>query len=368
MKAFFVFFPYLVLFLALLTFVRLVSERPFVRMAWAAVLFACASKFLVFEALGGDAFTPELPERLIWFLNWAYSGLMVLAVLSTVAWLVGIRGGCMLLVAALSWGVAAVGVYNGLKIPEVKEVVLAYDDLPDELDGYRIVQISDLHVSAAARRWRTKAIVERTNDIGADLVVCTGDIVDGSPERQGPDVEPLGELEAQDGVYFITGNHELYHDFPSWRRLYDSWGLTFVEDRCVFPHKGLALAGLSESSYIFSNEGCISNADSLFSDATNGEFRVLLQHRPSAARANFDVSKCDLQLSGHTHGGVMPLLDKLVAKHNKGFCRGVYPLGDSGLLHVSPGTGQWAGFPVRFFNDPEITVIRLVRRSKVPKS
>ena len=60
MKAFFVFFPYLVLFLALLTFVRLVSERPFVRMAWAVVLFACASKFLVFEALGGDAFTPEI--------------------------------------------------------------------------------------------------------------------------------------------------------------------------------------------------------------------------------------------------------------------------------------------------------------------
>ena len=361
MRTFFIFFPYLVLALAFLSFVRRVSERPFARMFWLAVLFFCASKFLVFQVFGGDAFTPELPERLLWALNWAYSGLMVLAALSVVAWLAGIRGGFLLAVAALSWGIAAVGVYNGVKVPEVKEIALAYDGLPASLDGYRIVHISDLHVSAAATGWRTKAIVERVNDLAADLVVCTGDVVDGTPERQGVDVAPLAGLEAADGVYFITGNHELYHDFPAWKPLYDGWNIRFLDDECVFPRKGLALAGLAEPPY-----GCFlmgqSKAAGLFEAATNGEFRVLLQHRPGAARANHAASKCDLQLSGHTHGGVMPILGRLVARHNNGYCRGLYTLGESGFLHVSPGTGQWAGFPVRFFNDPEITVIRLLRR------
>ncbi|MCR5751495.1 MAG: metallophosphoesterase [Kiritimatiellae bacterium] len=362
MKTFFVLFPYLVLFLAMLTFVRLVSDRLRTRLAWALVLTAFASKFLVFEVFGGDTFTPQLPERLLWAINWAYSGFMILAVLSTLAWLARLRGRAMLLVAVVSWSVAAVGVYNGVKAPEVKEFSLPSPGLPEELDGYRIALISDLHVSAAATRWRTQAVVDRVNAAGADLVVCTGDIVDGSPERQGSNVEPLRELSAPDGVYFITGNHELYHDYPSWKSLYDKWGLVFLDDACVFPRKGLALAGLGELSYIFSLEGPVNVAAKVFAPATNGEFRVLLQHRPGAARANAAAAKCNLQLSGHTHGGVMPLLDKIVAEHNNGFCRGVYDLGGASRLFVSPGTGQWAGFPVRFFNDPEITVIRLTRQ------
>ena len=102
MKTFFVLFPYLVLFLAMLTFVRLVSDRLRTRLAWALVLTAFASKFLVFEVFGGDTFTPQLPERLLWAINWAYSGFMILAVLSTLAWLARLRGRAMLLVASLA--------------------------------------------------------------------------------------------------------------------------------------------------------------------------------------------------------------------------------------------------------------------------
>ena len=97
-----------------------------------------------------------------------------------------------------------------------------------------------------------------------------------------------------------------------------------------------------------------------FAAATNGEIRVLLEHKPKYADENFARHGVRLQLSGHTHGGIAPGLDRIVALFNAGYVRGVYAL-PGGFLHVSPGVGQWAGFPLRFANPPEISVIVLRR-------
>ena len=88
------------------------------------------------------------------------------------------------LLPALAWALAAWGVWNGVKIPKVREVEIQCPGLPASLDGYRIVQVADIHVSAAAPRWRTEAIVALANSVDADLAVCTGDIVDGAPRRR----------------------------------------------------------------------------------------------------------------------------------------------------------------------------------------
>ena len=228
------------------------------------------------------------------------------------------------------------------------------------------MQVADIHVSAAAPRWRTEAIVALANAADADLAVCTGDIVDGTVHRRRRDVEPLKELKARDGVWFVTGNHEFYGDWDEWSALFDKWGIRFLRNECVFPREGLALGGVDDDAiFRWRAQATAPDVAQAFASATNGEFRVLLQHKPKEARANV-FSGVRLQLSGHTHGGVMPLLNILVYSANDGFVRGEYRIsadgagsGQEGCLYVSPGCGQWAGFPVRFFDDPEISVLVL---------
>ena len=331
----------------------------------AAFLLLCCSKFLCYMAFGGDAFNPELPQWLIWTWNWLYSGAMILFVVSLVQFLVPrrVRG---VLLPVLAWSLSAWGVWSGVKIPVVREVEISCPGLPASLDGYRIVQIADIHASAAAPRWRTEAIVELANAAEADLAVCTGDIVDGSPRRRRRDVEPLKDLKAKDGVWFVTGNHEFYGDWDAWSGIFAKWGIRFLRNECVFPREGLALGGVDDmASRLWRSKSAYPDVGAAFASATNGEFRVLLQHRPKEALANALLG-VGLQLSGHTHGGVMPLMNRLVGMANDGFVRGVYELPSGGAasesrgrLFVSPGCGQWAGFPIRFLDDPEITVLVL---------
>ena len=374
-RALFVCLPFAAFGLLLLLFVlptcRTMRLRP--RLAVAAVFLVCCSKFLFFKVVGGDEFNPELPQWVIWAYGWLYSGAMLSLPLSLLFFFLPRRVKLFAL-PAVAWTVSALGVWNGVKAPPVREVELECPGLPPELDGYRILQLADIHVSSSARRWRTEAIVAKANAANADLVVCTGDIVDGPPETRWRDVEPLRDLKAKDGVFFVTGNHEFYGDWYGWSALYRKWGFRFLRDECVFPRAGLALGGMDDE--VGSRFASLPPDDDdrafvvgrLFSSATNGAFRVLLQHRPGAARRNALAGGVGLQLSGHTHGGVAPPLRPLVAAANGGFVRGAYslssppPAGHDGLLYVSPGCGQWAGFPVRLFNDSEISLLVLRRR------
>lgn len=330
---------------------------------WAMVILACCSKFACYRMLGGDAFNPDLPWPVMWIWNWAYSGAMIFLVLTLACYFVRARAKLFVL-PVLAWGLAAWGIWNGLRVPEVVETELGFADLPAELDGYRILQLSDLHVSSSVRRWRTESVVARANAAQADLIVITGDIADGEPEKLWRDVEPLRDLRAKDGVYCVTGNHERYGPWDRWRACYARLGLRFLENECVFPHAGLALGGFPDGGRFPQGGG--REWWRTFAAATNGEFRVLLEHQPSGVVLN--VRECDirLQLSGHTHGGVMPGLSRLVAMYNYGYVRGLYPAPGRAdgvrYLYVSPGTGQWAGFPMRFFNDSEITLFVLRRK------
>lgn len=343
---------------------------------WAMVFLVCAAKFSCFEAFGGNAFAPELPEKVIWIWNWAYSGMCILLAISLTAllfrfilsryvpferwrnvWIVGLP--------VLAWTVAAVGVYNGYRVPELKEVEIEYENLPDGLDGYRIVHISDIHASSASRRWRTEKIVELVNSVNPDLICVTGDLSDGYSIKRRMDLEPIRNLEARDGVYFSTGNHEYYFDSPNWRMTFSTWGLRFLDNRSVFPRADLVIGGVNDPECERVRDFKPDPAN-VFAAAANGEFRILLQHRPAPdySRIHGDDYEygADLQLSGHTHGGVMPGINWLVSAANSGMVKGLYRKDDGSAVYVSPGAGQWAGFPVRLFNDSEITVITLRKK------
>lgn len=360
---FFTYFPYFIFAITMMTFVLRLKIGRRGKIIWAAVLLVCCSKFLCFQHFGASAFTPDLPVPLIWAWNWAYSGAVILCTLSILLFFRFPHRGKVLAFAA--WGFSTWGVYNGIRLPIVREIELTYPDLPAALDGYRIAQLSDLHCSSAARRWRTQATVDIVNATKPDLIVLTGDYVDGTPDLLHDDLAPIADLKAPDGVWAVTGNHDHFRHHRGWWQWYARWGIRFLANECVFPRKELALGGVNDflvarpRGYQPLGAAC-PDIEETFAAATNGEFRVLLQHQPRQAHANIEAHGVRLQLSGHTHGGIMPGFDIIVARHNSGFTRGLYEY-PHGRCYVNPGSGQWAGFPIRFFNPSEITVITLRR-------
>src|SRR5206468_2418432 len=107
-------------------------------------------------------------------------------------------------------GLAALAFVNTRRRVPVKRVELTLENWPQALDGYRIVQLSDVHVSPSTDPAWTRDLVARANAEKPDLLALTGDLVDGTPAQLAPGMQPFAELHAKDGVYFVTGNHEYY--------------------------------------------------------------------------------------------------------------------------------------------------------------
>ena len=265
--------PYAFALTAMLLFVLPCRLKVRVQAIWAMVLLFCASKFLCFAQFGGDAFAPELPEKFIWFWNWAYSGMCILLVLCLPGLLIRNRRVRVWVVPLMAWALALWGVANGLKVPDVREETVFFPNLPVSLEGYRVLQLSDLHVSSAARRWRTQAIVEKANAAEADLICLTGDYVDGMPSHQTRNLEPLKELKAKDGVVAVTGEHEFYFDFDRYQAMYRSWGIPVLNGDCLSPRAGLAVGGVGDPVGL-SYGVPLPTYETTFATATNGEFRL----------------------------------------------------------------------------------------------
>ena len=338
------------------------------------VLLLCSLKFTWFALFGGHIFLPELPVGVIYALSVCYDFVLVLTVLGVV-WAVGrwvvrrARGarptggpdlsrrrmvaGALACVAA---GTGAKAVHNGFRLPDIVEVTLEFPDLPSAFDGYRVAHLSDLHVSAAARADRTTGVVRLVNAQSPDLIAITGDLVDGTASRRLDDVAPLGKLRAADGVVGCTGNHEYFSGWGTWRVIFRSLGIRILENERVVVRRGeesLAIIGINDPA---SHDSDIRIASDMVPD---GAFRILLAHRPTHL-AEHAACGVRLQLSGHTHGGAVIGLDRLVARANEGHVRGLY--NEQGVsLYVNSGTGQWAGFPTRLGVSPEITIITLRR-------
>lgn len=347
------------------------------RRAWWIVVAALAlafSKFAVFALVGGDAFTPDLPAPVIWLLGWLYGAAMIFTVFAGIAWAadlvplalrrpvsVAFRRRRAAVLAAAAVAISFYGVFEGVRTPPVRRIEVAWSELPAAFDGYRIVHLSDLHCSSAARRPRFEAIAARVNALEPDLVAITGDFVDGRPADRFGDLAPIGGLRARDGVVGCTGNHELYWNWDQWRGRLEGLGIVFPEETGAKEiRRGedvIAVGGIPDRSFCWFAEDW--NAANAFAGVPEGAFRVLLCHRPFTAETAAEAADVRLQLSGHTHGGAMPFLGWLVAKFNEGRLRGLHEFAPGRWLHVSPGTGQWAGFPLRILNPAEITEITL---------
>ena len=351
--------PYLAFLLNVLFLSRTFSRLPFWQKSalTAAGVFA-ASKFPVYSLFSDNSFTPNLPSFAIYFLNWAEAALYFLVPLSFAS--IFIRGGLRLKFALLSiilsCGISAKVIWNAAKAPEVVWHEVQLRNLPKEFEGYTIAHLSDIHCSTMTRRSKIAKIVDLANSQHPDIIAITGDFVDGTFFDRSYDMQEIARLSAKDGVFACTGNHEMYWDFDAWEHFYRKSGVVFLRNESVAIKKGdaeILLGGIDDTVFGFNGKAL----KSIFADG-DGRVKIFMAHKPALAKAVAADTKSDIILSGHTHGGIMPGVSSVVKKANGGFVRGRYKIGNSHLF-VSPGTGQWAGFPARIFNDSEITMLRL---------
>lgn len=267
--------------------------------------------------------------------------------------------------AAITAGFGAVlGVYGyvrAVRPPDVRTTEIVLDRLPPELDGLVIAHVTDLHASALLNGSRVASIVRETNAMNPDIIVLTGDMVDGSTSSRALDVAPLRDLRAGYGIFGCEGNHEYYSGYAAWMRAFADMGLPYMHNShtvVTIRGKKLVLAGVNDpAAERFGLEG--PDLEKALAGAPKDAPTILLAHRPERARENAERG-VDLQLSGHTHGGQMLGFDRIVAAKNEGFLRGLYRVGAM-HLYVNSGAGLWTGFPVRLGVPSEVA--RIVLRS-----
>lgn len=243
--------------------------------------------------------------------------------------------------------------------PVIRRVAVAIDRWPAALDGFRIVQISDVHIGPILGRSFAADIVRRVNALDPDLVVVTGDLVDGSVEQLRDEVEPFAALSARHGVAFVTGNHDYYSKADPWCARVEELGMEVLRNRWRWVDSGgarFALAGVDDHRGDMLKGGG-SDLGRALAGIPDDAPVVLLAHDPTTfvAAATTNV---DLQLSGHTHGGQIWPFAALV-RVAVPFLAGLYRRGRA-QLWVSRGTGFW-GPPMRIGARGEISEITIVR-------
>jgi predicted MPP superfamily phosphohydrolase len=264
---------------------------------------------------------------------------------------------------AAAWGVAGVavtivyGLVHARRGPFVRHVRVPLEKLPAEASGYTIVQLTDVHIGWTLGAHFAESVVAKVNALEPDLIVLTGDIVDGHVHELARSVEAFRELRAKDGVFAVTGNHEYYWNVDAWLAHLGSLGIRFLRNERVAIRSAFELAGVDDISSRAMAAGHGEDIPRALAGRDPGRPVVLLAHHPNAIERAAPEG-ADLQLSGHTHGGqLLPLgwLVRLFEPQAAG-------LGRFGAtwLYVSEGTGFW-GPPLRIGTSCEIAAIRLER-------
>ncbi len=259
---------------------------------------------------------------------------------------------------AVAMGLCAFAWWSAHREPALVEVPVKLAGWPRALQGLRIVQLSDVHVSPSTRAAEMRRLVERVNALSPDLVALTGDLVDGTPRLLADAVAPFGELRARLGVYFVTGNHEYYSGGDAWVTEFRRLGLRVLQNERVSLHDRGAtfdLVGVPDWTGHQFGPAHRANLAGTLAGHDPATPSILLAHQPRQfpEAAKLGVS---LQLSGHTHGGqiwpftlVVGLVEKRLA--------GLHREGGS-QLYVLGGTKYW-GPPMRLGARHELTLLTL---------
>ncbi len=261
-------------------------------------------------------------------------------------------------IAAAGATAVGTGLISALKTPKVVHVPIRLNSRDNGLSGLTIAQFTDLHAGPTVKYPYVRQVCGIIEQLNADIIVFTGDLADGSPSHLSEDVDPLKDLKAPLGKYFITGNHEYYSGVDRWIQKAASLGFTPLinEHRVLSYNTGLlTLGGVTDIRGGAFYRSHTSSPQKAFAGCPQNSFKLLLAHQPTSIYEAARVGT-DLQLSGHTHGGqYFPFGWFVMLEHP--FVKGMYTYKKS-RLYVSQGTGYW-GPPVRIGTFPEITLFTL---------
>jgi predicted MPP superfamily phosphohydrolase len=249
------------------------------------------------------------------------------------------------------------GVASAIGTVAVKRVAVSLRRLPPSMSGFRMVQLSDVHIGPTLGKDWLEHVVAKVNQLEPDAIVITGDLVDGSVRRLRDQVAPLRDLRAKHGVYFVTGNHEYYSGADAWIEELAVLGVRSLRNERVSigdDDASFDLAGVDDWRAF--GEGHGPDLDRAIAGRDESRELVLLAHQPKQIRqaAKRGVG---LQLSGHTHGGqIFPwnLFVRLEQPYISGLARH-----EETQIYVSCGTGFW-GPPMRVGAPAEITLLELL--------
>ncbi|RKH77457.1 metallophosphoesterase, partial [Corallococcus sp. AB032C] len=256
-------------------------------------------------------------------------------------------------------GMSTFGTWRAYHPPDVRDIPVRLPGLPKALEGFTLVQLTDIHIGGVLQRRFVDELVARANALKPDLIAVTGDLVDGTVPELGRYVGGFGALKARHGAYFVTGNHDYYSGVEAWTEFVRGLGITVLRNRAVSIGDAGAsfdLIGVDDWSANRLGEAGY-DLDAALKGLRPDRASVLLAHQPS----NFEVVAqrgVGLQISGHTHGGQMfpgNVLGHLIwGEQNAGLSQ----QGDS-HLYVSRGCG-FVGPPMRVAAPPEIARIILL--------
>ncbi len=253
---------------------------------------------------------------------------------------------------------SVIGVKNYFAPVTVKTINISLPGLPEVFKGFKIVQISDLHVGQLMTKTQLEKVVQQTNRLEPDLIAITGDLTDGSIKKLLNETKPIKDLEARYGVYFVTGNHEYYSGVQSWVPAIENMGIQVLANESVKIQKDgqkFYLIGVNDHEAKRFDENHKSDFEQAFSGLDDNLKKILLAHQPLLVKdaAKYNV---DLVLAGHTHGGQIWPFNYLVYLQQP-FLKGFYEYKNT-KLYVNQGTGCW-GPPMRLGSENEITEIIL---------
>lgn len=254
------------------------------------------------------------------------------------------------------------GIFEARMKPVVKKVQVPLPGLPEEFHGTTILQMTDIHVGQTIKSDFVETLVQMSNELKPDMVVLTGDLIDGHAENLAHELESFRNIQAPLGRFMIAGNHEYYWGIDHWVGFWKGLGFTtLVNEHKLIEKKSAAIAigGVHDYSAKHTDGSLVSSPEEAFKNVPKDLVKILLAHQPrsiyAAAKAGID-----LQISGHTHSGQYFPYNILIYLFQP-YVKGLNRHEEKMWIYVNQGTGYW-GPPNRFGVPPEITLLELVRQ------